>query len=179
MLFATPVPSPSLAASKTPASKGSPATGLAVGNSASALQPATDGPALTYVIENDYISSVITEMIVKKNLFGSKVQCYANGQWAFDELLLTIREGSALPDLILLDVDMPLMDGWEFLDALANLASAQAIRVFMQTSSIHPDDRARALSYKQVLGFFSKPLKEPSVARMLSLLQQARKSSIG
>lgn len=170
MLFATPVPSSFSAADEITASKWSPAL---------VLQSVTAGPILAYVVENDYISSVITELIVKKNLFGSKVQCYANGQWAFDELLLTIREGSALPDLIVLDLDMPLMDGWEFLDALANLGSAQAIRVFVQTSSIHPDDRNRALSYKQVAGFFSKPLKEPGVARMLSLLQQGRKSSPG
>ncbi|RZK23608.1 MAG: response regulator, partial [Hymenobacter sp.] len=135
-----------------------------------------NGPALTYIVDNDYISSIITELIVKKNLFGSKVQCYANGQWAFDELLLTLREGSALPDLIVLDLDMPLMDGWEFLDALANLASAQAIRVFVQTSSINPNDRARALNYKQVMGLFTKPLKEPGIVCMLALLQQAQKA---
>ena len=138
-------------------------------------EAATSGPGLVYVVENDYISSVITELIVKKNLLGSDVRCYANGQWAFDELLLTLRDGGTLPNLILLDLDMPLMDGWEFLDALANLAAAQTIRVFVQTSSIQPDDRSKALSYKQVIGFFSKPLKEDGVAAMVSLLQQPRK----
>jgi CheY-like chemotaxis protein len=177
MFFATSIASLSSAAGETPAGKGSPFTGPAAGNSAPALQPATAGPTLVYVVENDYVSSVITELIVKRNLFGGKVQCYANGQWAFDELLLTIREGSPLPELIVLDLDMPLMDGWEFLDALANLASAHATRVVVQTSSIHPDDRNRALTYRQVIGFFSKPLKEPSVAAILALLLQARESS--
>jgi CheY-like chemotaxis protein len=135
---------------------------------------ATAELGLVYIIENDAISSVITELIVKKNLFARDVRCYANGQWAFDELLLTLREGGTLPDLIVLDLDMPVMDGWEFLDALANLSSAQATRVFVQTSSIHPDDQLKALSYKQVAGFFSKPLKEAAIARMRSLLPQAR-----
>jgi CheY-like chemotaxis protein len=150
----------------------SPAVGPTLSTSDRILQPAKKDLNLVYVIENDYISSVITELIVKKNLLGSEVRCYANGQWAFDELLFTIREGGALPDLIMLDLDMPLMDGWEFLDALANLPSAQAVRVFVQTSSIHPDDRDKALSYKQVSGFFSKPLKEDGVAAMVSLLKQ-------
>jgi CheY-like chemotaxis protein len=176
MLVNTLRPSSTMVTGKMLDSKLEPSAGLAPANSDMSLQPVTKGLNLVYVIENDYISSVITELIVKKNLFGSQVRCYANGQWAFDELLLTLRDGGPLPDLIVLDLDMPLMDGWEFLDALANLASAQTIRVFVQTSSIHPDDRSKALSYKQVSGFFSKPLKEDGVASMVSLLKQTRKA---
>jgi CheY-like chemotaxis protein len=175
MAINTLIPSPTLVAGNMLDAKLSPTAGPALANSAQVSRSVTNGPNLVYVVENDYISSVITELIVKKNLFSSEVRCYANGQWAFDELLLTLRDGGALPDLIVLDLDMPLMDGWEFLDALANLASAQAIRVFVQTSSIQPDDRAKALSYKQVSGFFSKPLKEDGVAAMVCLLQQGRK----
>lgn len=175
MFFAASVPSPSSVVNNLPAINLRPAARLAVANPGDTSRTATDGLGLVYIVENDYISSVITELIVKKNLSGSVVRCYANGQWAFDELTLTLRDGGALPDLIVLDLDMPLMDGWEFLDALANLASAQTIRVFVQTSSIQPDDQAKALSYKQVAGFFSKPLKDDGIACMLSLLQQGRK----
>jgi CheY-like chemotaxis protein len=171
----TLLPPSTAVAGEMPDTKLSSATDLAAANSAGTPQPATTGLGLVYVVENDHISSVITELIVKKNLFGGQVRCYANGQWAFDELLLTIRSGGTLPDLIILDLDMPLMDGWEFLDALTNQASAQAIQVFVQTSSIQPDDRNKALSYKQVKGFFSKPLKEDGVASMLSLLRNIRK----
>jgi CheY-like chemotaxis protein len=174
MFFTSLVPSPGVGAGKMLAPELSPAAGLATANSAGVSQPATAGPRLVYVIENDYISSVLTELIVKKNLFGSEVRCYANGQWAFDKLQLTLRAGGRLPDLIVLDLDMPLMDGWEFLDALAHLATAEAIQVFVQTSSIQPDDRAKALSYQQVKGFFSKPLKEDGVAAMLALLAPTR-----
>jgi CheY-like chemotaxis protein len=166
------VPSPAVVAGKLLAAKSNAADDLTPVKA----PPATPGPGLVYIVENDYVSSVITELIVKKNLFGSEVRCFANGQWAFDELQLTLREGGALPDLVVLDLDMPLMDGWEFLDALANLASAQAIRVFVQTSSIQPADRSKALGYKQVAGFFSKPLKEEGVLSMLSLLQHARQA---
>lgn len=176
MSFAAPIPSPSPATTALSATNSRPALKSAVASSGTASLPAANGLGLVYVVENDYISSVITELIVKKNLFGSEVRCYANGQWAFDELTLTLREGGTLPDLILLDLDMPLMDGWEFLDALANVPSAQSIRVFVQTSSIQSDDQAKALSYKQVVGFFSKPLKDDGVACMVSLLQQTRKA---
>jgi CheY-like chemotaxis protein len=176
MLPATSTPSPFSAASKSSTPSSSPAAGLAATKPETTARPVSNGLGLVYIIENDYISSIITELIVKKNLFGNEVRCYANGQWAFDEITLTLREGGTLPDLILLDLDMPLMDGWEFLDALANVPSAQSIRVFVQTSSIQPDDHAKALSYKQVFGFFSKPLKDDGVACMRSLLQQTRKA---
>ncbi|RZK24791.1 MAG: response regulator [Hymenobacter sp.] len=172
MHFAASVPSPSSVATKLPA----PGSIPALGQAGATPQPIINGLGLVYIIENDYVSSVITELIVKKNLFGNEVRCYANGQWAFDEIALTLREGGTLPDLILLDLDMPLMDGWEFLDALANVPSAQTIQVFVQTSSIQPEDELKALSYKQVAGFFSKPLKDDGVASMRSLLQQARKA---
>ena len=132
---------------------------------------AKPGPRLVYVVENDRISSVVTELIVKKNLFGGGVQCYANGQQAFADISLALQHSATIPDLVILDLDMPLMDGWEFLDALANLALPHPIQVFVLTSSIHSDDRARALSYEQVAGFFTKPLKEAGVALMQRLLQ--------
>jgi CheY-like chemotaxis protein len=129
------------------------------------------GPKLVYVVENDRISSVITELIVKKNLFGGEVQCYADGQRAFEALTLASRSGATLPGLIVLDLDMPLMDGWEFLDALVELALPQPMRVFVLTSSIYPEDQQKALGYQAVQGFFTKPLKDAGVALMQSMLE--------
>jgi CheY-like chemotaxis protein len=134
-------------------------------------QPAPQGPRLVYVVENDRISSVITELIVKKNLFGGEVRCYTNGQRAFDELSLALKQGERLPDLVILDLDMPLMDGWEFLDAVAQLTLPHPIKVFVLTSSIQEEDQEKALNYKEVAGFFTKPLKDAGVARMQAELR--------
>ena len=156
------------------------------GNKASATSGQVGAPVLTgsnepvapaaaklvYVVENDRISSVITELIVRKNL-GGRVQCYSNGRQAFDELTAAVRTNANVPHLVLLDLDMPLMDGWEFLDALAGLVPAPATTVLVLTSSIHPDDLAKATGYSAVKGFFTKPLDEGSVASMQELLQQA------
>ena len=108
---------------------------------------------------------------MKKNLFGGEVRCYTNGQRAFDELSLALQQGASLPDLVILDLDMPLMDGWEFLDALAKLTLPHPIKVFVLTSSIQDEDQERALSYKQVAGFFTKPLKDAGVALMQAQLR--------
>ncbi|MGI4886669.1 MAG: response regulator [Janthinobacterium lividum] len=134
-------------------------------------------PHLAYVIENDHITSVVTELILRKNLRRGEVQTYVNGQLAFDRLEEALRSGDSIPDLILLDLDMPVMDGWEFLDALVALPIAKQVCVFVLTSSIQPDDAEKAKRYKQVKGFFSKPLNSDSVAWMQHFLQLAGASS--
>ena len=139
-----------------------------------AAQPAK----LVYVVENDRISSVITALIVRKNL-GGHVQCYANGQDAFNELATAVWAAQNVPHLVLLDLDMPLMDGWEFLDALAGLLPAPPTTVLVLTSSIHPGDLARAAGYSAVKGFFTKPLDEGSVASLQELFRQADNPAAG
>ena len=135
-------------------------------------------PKLVYVVENDRISSVITELIVTKNL-GGQVRCFGNGQQALDALAAAAQTGHHVPDLVLLDLDMPLMDGWEFLDALASLLPPLPTAVLVLTSSIHPDDLARATGYAQVKGFFTKPLDEGSVASMQELLHETGNLAAG
>lgn len=129
-------------------------------------------PRLVYVLENDRISCVITELIIKKNLAGGEVRCFSNGQQALEALTGAVRTGTGVPDLILLDLDMPLLDGWEFLDAMGGLPLAHEVCVFVLTSSIHPDDLARAAGYPIVMGFFTKPLDYDNIVRMQVLLQE-------
>lgn len=128
---------------------------------------------LVYVIEDDLITATTTKVLLEKNLCETKVQLYANGQRALSQLLTVLQEGAALPDLILLDLNMPLMDGWEFLDAFASLPLTHPICVLLLTSSINPEDRERAARYQAVAGYFSKPLAMSIISQMLRLHRDA------
>lgn len=128
---------------------------------------------LAYIIENDFITAAIAEAILRKSLRHCQVQHWLNGQVAFDQLVAAAEKNSGVPDLILLDLDMPVMDGWEFLDELTLLPVAEQTCVFILTSSIHPDDREKAKRYNVVKGFLAKPLDDSSVVWMQQVSQLA------
>jgi len=70
-------------------------------------------------------------------------------------------------DLLLLDINMPNMDGWEFLDQLNK--QNILIDVKMLTSSLDPDDIERSMGYAQISGFLLKPLQKEVISNILRL----------
>jgi CheY-like chemotaxis protein len=110
-----------------------------------------------YIIEDDAISSFIIKRIVDDRLKGKESIVFENGQVAIKSLKHTFENGDELPDLIFLDINMPIMDGWEFLEALRVLDPQVSIPIFILTSSINPADMEKAKSYQTVKGFLSKP----------------------
>jgi CheY-like chemotaxis protein len=116
-----------------------------------------------FVIDDCEISLLLTTHLL--NLAGiDLVKTFAGGEKALDYLVENGPE--ALPDAILLDLNMPGMDGWEFLESLGatgRLALKDPCRIYILTSSIDPADAAKASTYVSVYGFFHKPLQQIAI----------------
>jgi CheY-like chemotaxis protein len=123
------------------------------------------------IVEDDPIAAMIVGKKVNAHPRIRQSRTCANGELALSHLKAALADGNALPDLILLDINMPVMDGWQFLAALAALPKPREVPVVMLTSSIDSEDMNRARTFPAVRGFFSKPLSTPMLEQVLALVE--------
>lgn len=125
---------------------------------------------LAYIIDDDEIIVYLTERILDEVQFCEKSETFSNGQLAIDRLKKAIAANEELPQVILFDINMPVMDGWEFLDEFIKLPIKQPIPLFVFTSSINPSDKEKSMRYKQVRDYVQKPLTVHKLDKILRLL---------
>lgn len=110
-----------------------------------------------YLIDDDEGINFLNRSVISRLQLADNVVAFKDPIVAFDTLKKEIEAGTA-PELILLDINMPLMDGWEFVKKYGSLGQDEVSVIIMLSSSIDPADEAKAESIKQIAGFRSKPL---------------------
>jgi len=119
------------------------------------------------VIDDDDINIFIIKKIVEKTGYNVDMTAKTNGQLAID-YLKEIIDTPNFPNLILIDINMPILNGWEFIEAYELLGNTHKVDMYMLSSSVYENDIEKAKSYKTVKGFISKPL---SIDRLIELLK--------
>jgi len=124
-----------------------------------------------FLIDDDPIINMVNDKIIAMTVPSSRVSAYTHAGHALDRLKYWAEsDPTQLPDFIFLDINMPEVDGWEFLDEFVALPPVvqQKSAVVMLTSSIDINDIARSRTYKPVLDFLSKPLSPDNLHTLLS-----------
>jgi CheY-like chemotaxis protein len=109
------------------------------------------------LIDDDSVNNLVNTRIIRRH-FGFDPTVFDEAERALQHLQTCDR--TQFPELILLDINMPEMNGWDFLDALKTLPMElqHECRVIMLSSSIDVHDFKKASSYPFVQDFISKPL---------------------
>ncbi len=116
------------------------------------------------LVEDDPITILVCKRTIEIAGFANEVKSVVNGQEAIDYL----KESTSHPNLILLDLNMPILNGWEFLDWfgtwVTNVKTVPAIYIF--SSTVDPEDQRKAMEYPKVNVFISKPLTREHLANL-------------
>ncbi len=116
-------------------------------------------------IDDDPITLMLCKMVITKASFSNEIITATNGEEALHYFnALKLSESNKLstehPQLIFLDLNMPVMGGWEFLDSFVteDYSDFNTIKVIVLSSTIDPEDLEKAKKYPMVIDFLSKPI---------------------
>ena len=124
------------------------------------------------VIDDDEVFQLIIKKQMEMRKFTCEILSFFNGQTAIEYLNANLNSPEKLPQLIMLDVNMPIKDGWEFLEDYKLLPSKikKSIVLYMVTSSVIQTDIDRAAKNEDVHGYISKPITSQNLDDILMQL---------
>ncbi|WP_420315849.1 response regulator [Ekhidna sp.] len=100
-----------------------------------------------------------------------KILSFFNGEEIFSYLSDSPK---VVPDILFLDINMPVSNGWSFLENYSALRSELSeIDIYILSSSIDPEDKERARDFEMVIDFFSKPISNDLLNQALNRLSKS------
>jgi len=122
------------------------------------------------IVDDDPQNNLIVKLTIKKYLNPSEIQIFTDPveglEWIKDHYLHEVIKSKTV---LLLDVNMPIMSGWEFLEEFEKLDALVQIQffIFMLSSSVDDRDLERSKSCKSVKGYLVKPLKKEELMELM------------
>ncbi|WP_299221570.1 response regulator [uncultured Aquimarina sp.] len=114
------------------------------------------------IIDDDNMYVNLVSKIIELKKLSEKVIVFNNGKEALDFFIKSIQEAeeNSVPQVIFLDLNMPIMDGWEFLEEFTKIKDkiSKKIDLYVVSSSIDTRDIDRAKSIKVVSDYLTKPI---------------------
>jgi CheY-like chemotaxis protein len=120
-----------------------------------------------FIVDDDLVFHFIMKKLFAKTNLNLNTNYFFNGLEAIDEL----KKNNAIPDLILLDINMPVCDGWQFLDEFKKLKDLfdKEIMVYLVSSSNDVSDINKSKEYKdEIKEFYNKPMTIESFQKIFT-----------
>lgn len=121
----------------------------------------------TLIVDDDPIMAFMHEALVEESQLSPQPATASNGKEALDLIHANIDCDTSY--LVLLDINMPVMNGWQFLEALPEIPFSNQIFVILVTSSVDRSDHERAKNYEHVIDFIEKPFSLETCERIKNI----------
>ena len=126
-------------------------------------------PIIICIIDDDDIYKFTITKTLETEKIAKKILVFNDGEEAINFLIDNISNSEEIPDLIFLDINMPIMDGFEFLEEFVSLKPkvGKKIQIYMVSSSVDTVDRDRAAKISEVSDYIVKPIESNKIATIL------------
>jgi CheY-like chemotaxis protein len=130
---------------------------------------------LVALIDDDELTNFIGTIIIKSTHLAKKIKSFSSGQDAIDFLKVHRNNTEQLPEIILLDLNMPVMDGFQFLENYIKLEPklAKTITIYVLSSSISSGDCKRIEQISEVSDYMIKPITKEKFEHIVKVLNEA------
>ncbi|MDX1315074.1 MAG: response regulator [Eudoraea sp.] len=120
------------------------------------------------LIDDDHIFVYGAKRLMREVDFFDDLSVFNNGQDALDHFQAPNQNTETLPSVIFLDLNMPVMNGWEFLDAFLNIPgiSSSEIAIYIMSSSVDPRDLEKIQSHPYIKNYILKPLTTEDLEKL-------------
>ncbi|GAA5032188.1 response regulator [Marivirga lumbricoides] len=116
------------------------------------------------LVDDDEVSIKISSFMIEETHFHPAPISFENGLRASEYLREVYKKEEKY--VIFLDINMPVMNGWEFLDEIKNFTEPANVKILIVSSSVHEDDKTRAGASEFVIQYLSKPVSPDTLEEL-------------
>jgi CheY-like chemotaxis protein len=130
-------------------------------------------PFIICIVDDDSVYQFTTTRTIETHKLAKKILVFSDGEQAINFLMDNIANSADLPDVIFLDINMPIMDGWQFLEEYVTLKPniGKKIIIYMISSSVDPVDLERANKMSEISDYIIKPVKPEMLKEIIMALE--------
>ncbi len=122
-----------------------------------------------FIIDDDELYQLVLKRTIKKLKNEVEITSYWNGEEALDAFVNIFMGGGELPTVVFLDINMPVLDGWQFLEGLGKIKPdiQNKLSLYLISTSLDVADKQKAMHSNMIKQFLTKPLSKETLEAIL------------
>ncbi len=122
------------------------------------------------IVDDDDVYQFTVKYEIERTHLVDQIKSFSDGEQAIQFLKQVAHSPALLPDILFLDINMPIMDGWDFLEEFAQLNPSldKKVIIYMVSSSINQKDIERAKKINEVTDYLIKPVTRDKLTLLFS-----------